>query len=62
LGFDEVGIVLTERLGAQALPSLPEPVGTELVIKSLTDFPIEKEKIETLKDRGSWTDARLSGT
>lgn len=52
-GFDEVGRCLQQWLGADALP-LAVAEGVAAVGKSLSDFPVPQQALQTLRESGTW--------
>lgn len=55
LGFDEVGTVLNTWLGPDAVERRPISGQTSVVIKSLSDFPLDDAALRTLQLEGKWS-------
>lgn len=56
LGFDELGLTLNHWLGDGTIPLAARPVGeVEVILKSLSDFALPREHVETLRRTRAWT-------
>lgn len=54
LGFDEVGKMVNLWTNSNAVEDRSPPVGTDLVTKTLTDFPIRNADIEQMRANSVW--------
>jgi len=56
LGFDEVALTINQWLGQPIIAVSGPPVGENYAVnKSLSDFPIPSEGLDTLRREGVWT-------
>ena len=54
LGFDEVGWILKEWLGEDAIDSIPAPTGIKLIKRSLHDFGLKTSDIDSFAKNKIW--------
>ena len=54
LGFDEVGKMVNLWTGSQIVAANSRAEGTDMVTKTLTDFPINNADMERMRENGLW--------